>query len=73
VRAFLPDGAELGVHDAQGIWRVVPHNLKLRQEIRKASDSTHDHGAIDTNPIEAYLQVKLAGAKSTSAIVRLFR
>lgn len=27
VRAFLADGTELGVLEAQGAWRVVPHNL----------------------------------------------
>ena len=35
VRAFLADGMELGVLEAQGAWRVVPHNLRLRQEILK--------------------------------------
>jgi putative transposase len=43
VRAFLADGIELGVPDAQGAWRVVPHNFKLR-EIRKhvARDTASD-------------------------------
>ena len=35
VRAFVPDGAELGVLNAQGAWGVMPHNLKVRQEILK--------------------------------------
>jgi putative transposase len=65
VRAFLLDGAELGVLEAQGIWRVVPHDVKLRQEIRKASDTRHHRGEIDSNPIEAYLQQKFAEAKRT--------
>lgn len=63
VRAFLPDGAELGVLEAQGMWRVVPHNLKLRREIRKASDTRRYSGTFDSNPIEAYLKQKLAQAK----------
>ena len=33
VRAFLPDGTELGELDVQGLWRMIPHNLKLRREI----------------------------------------
>jgi len=63
VRAFLPDGSELGVLEAQGMWRVVPHNLKLRREIRKASDTRRYSGTFDSNPIEAYLKQKLAQAK----------
>jgi transposase InsO family protein len=65
VRAFLPDGTELGILDAQGAWRVVPHNLKLRQEIQKLRGKKRAHMAVDTNPIEAYVQSKLAEAKKT--------
>jgi putative transposase len=65
VRAFLPDGAELGVLEAQGMWRIVPHNLNLRREIRKAFDARHNKRAFDSNPIEAYLKQKLAQAKHT--------
>lgn len=65
VRAFLADGTELGVLDAQGAWRVVPHNLKLRQEIRKQAGKRRRRMAVDPNPIEAYVQEKLAQAKKT--------
>jgi transposase InsO family protein len=65
VRAFLPDGAELGVLEAQGMWRIVPHNLKLRREIRKGSNTRRYKGEVDSNPIEAYLKQKLAQAKHT--------
>jgi hypothetical protein len=64
VRAFLPDGTELGVLDAQGAWGVVPHNLKLRQEIRKLRDRRRSQQD-DSNPIEAYLEAKLAQAKTS--------
>ncbi|WP_224082783.1 transposase family protein [Cupriavidus laharis] len=64
VRAFLPDGSELGVLDAQGAWGVVPHNLKLRQEIRKLRDRRRGHQD-ESNPIEAYLEAKLAQAKTS--------
>jgi hypothetical protein len=65
VRAFLPDGTELGVLEAQGAWRVVPHNLKLRQEIRKGKGKRRSHVGADVNPIEAYVREKLAQAKTT--------
>jgi putative transposase len=65
VRAFLPDGAELGILEAQGMWRIVPHNLKLRREIRKGSDTRRYKGEFDSNPIESYLKEKLAQAKHT--------
>ncbi|MGU8077124.1 integrase [Burkholderia pyrrocinia] len=65
VRAFLADGAELGVLEAQGAWRVVPHNLKLRQEIQKLRGKRARRTAIDVNPIEAYVQRKLGAAKQS--------
>jgi hypothetical protein len=65
VRAFLPDGAELGILDAQGGWNVMPHNLKLRQEILAVRGRRRSPSTIDSNPIEAYLQQKLAQAKYT--------
>ncbi|MEX3973795.1 helix-turn-helix domain-containing protein [Paraburkholderia caribensis] len=65
VRAFLADGTELGVLDAQGAWRVVPHNLKLRQEIRRQKGRRRSRQLPDVDPIEAYVQEKLAQAKKT--------
>lgn len=65
VRAFLADGTEAGVLGAQGAWRVVPHNLKLRQEIRKQKDRRRSCQIPDANPIEVYVQEKLAQARKT--------
>lgn len=66
VRAFLADGAELGVLEAQGAWRVVPHNLKLRQEIQKLRGTRRRRTTGgDVNPIEAYVQRKLGAAKQS--------
>jgi transposase InsO family protein len=65
VRAFLADGTELGVLEAQGAWRVVPHNLKLRQEICKQAGKRRRRSVTEFNPIEAYVQGKLAQAKKT--------
>jgi putative transposase len=47
VRAFLADGTELGVLEAQGAWGVKPHNLKLRQEILKLHG---DKSTLGTKP-----------------------
>ncbi|WP_112188854.1 DDE-type integrase/transposase/recombinase [Ralstonia sp. GX3-BWBA] len=65
VRAFLADGTELGILDAQGAWRVVPHNLKLRQEIRRQAGKRRRHSAVAVNPIETYVKEKVAQAKKT--------
>ncbi|MGF6507924.1 hypothetical protein OKW26_003750 [Paraburkholderia sp. 32] len=53
------------VLDAQGAWRVVPHNLKLRQEIRKHGGKRRGHVGGEANPIGTYVQEKLAQAKKT--------
>ncbi|MDR5748677.1 integrase [Caballeronia sp. LZ029] len=63
VRAFLLDGTELGVLDAQGAWRVMPHNLKLRQEILKEKGRRRSRTAVESNPIEEYVHEKLHKAK----------
>ncbi|EDS99755.1 Integrase catalytic region [Burkholderia ambifaria IOP40-10] len=65
VRAFLPDGAELGVLDAQGAWRVVPHNLTLRQEIRKLQGRKRLRTSLDANAIETYIRGKFQQAGKT--------
>jgi hypothetical protein len=62
VRAFLADGSELGVLDAQGAWRVLPHNLTLRREILKAKNSRSSGHMAAENPIDAYVQTKVAAA-----------
>ena len=64
VRAFLPDGTELGVLDFQGAWRLIPHTLKLRQEILKEKGNRRSPTSVEANPIEEYVQGKLAKAKN---------
>lgn len=64
VRAFLSDGAELGVLDVQGSWRLIPHDLKVRQQILKQAGVRRQRGAGAPDPIGAYVQEKLAGAKT---------
>lgn len=65
VRAFLPDCTELGILSAQGAWSVMPHNLKLRQEILKFRGKRRSRTEMDGNPIEAFVRAKLAQAKKT--------
>jgi hypothetical protein len=65
VRAFLADGTELGVLEAQGAWRVMPHNLTLRREIMNVKENKHTRNMADGNPIEAYVQTKVADAKKS--------
>ncbi|MBR8010650.1 hypothetical protein KTF23_31250 [Burkholderia multivorans] len=65
VRAFLLDGTELGLLDAQGAWHVVPHNLTLRQEIRKAQGRKRLRTSLDAHGIEKYIRAKLEQAGKT--------
>lgn len=65
VRAFLADGTELGVLDAQGAWRVLPHNLTLRTEILKARNSRNSKHAQAENLIDAYVKTKVAAARKS--------
>ncbi|WP_018437563.1 integrase core domain-containing protein, partial [Paraburkholderia atlantica] len=65
VRAFLADGTELGVLEAQGAWRVVPHNLKLRQHILRQTGKRRRPTSPDLNPIEAYIDEKRTQAKKS--------
>jgi putative transposase len=63
VRAFQSDGTELGELHVQGLWRMIPHNLKLRQEILKDAGQRRRRGVPADNPIVAYVNRKLAEAK----------
>ncbi|CAE6813110.1 hypothetical protein R75465_05487 [Paraburkholderia aspalathi] len=65
VRAFLADGMEMGVLEAQGAWRVVPHNLRLRQQILRQRGRRRRNASLDLNPIEAYVDEKMRQAKKT--------
>ena len=65
MRAFLPDGTELGELDVQGLWRMIPHNLKLRREICRQTRVRRRRGMVDPNPIEAYVKEKFEHAKKS--------
>jgi transposase InsO family protein len=56
VRAFLPDGSELGILKAQGLWGETPHSLRVRQEILRLRRARQLHYAEHANPISAYVE-----------------
>lgn len=66
VRAFQPDGVELGLLEAQGSWGVMRHNLKLRQQIDKErKDKKRPRGEVEADPIADYVDGKMGQAKKT--------
>ncbi|KRB75752.1 DDE-type integrase/transposase/recombinase [Noviherbaspirillum sp. Root189] len=65
VRAFLPDGSELGVLKAQGLWGEITHDLKLRREILKKRDSKRLEFRLDHDFLEGFMQEKRAKAKTS--------
>jgi putative transposase len=65
VRAFLPDGAELGIPHAQGEWGGVGHGLKLRREIMKIRGKKRLTFAISQDFINQFVDAKKAKAKTS--------
>jgi hypothetical protein len=65
VRAFAPDGAEIGVLKAQGAWGEIAHDLKLRQEILRLRGRKRLASALTHEFLQSYVQDKLAKAKRT--------
>lgn len=54
LRAFLPDGSELGLLKATGKWGVTPHSLQLRKAINQARNKKLIHYTSTDDPIEIY-------------------
>ncbi|HET9642044.1 MAG TPA: integrase [Burkholderiaceae bacterium] len=65
LRAFAPDGAEIGVLKAQGAWGEIPHSLKLRQEILKLRGRKRLTSALTQEFLQEFIEHKLAKAKRT--------
>ena len=63
VRAFTPDGAEIGVLKAQGAWGEIAHDLKLRQEIIRQRGRKRLSGAMSRDFLHLFVKRKLADAK----------
>lgn len=65
VKAYLPNGEELGVLSAQGVWSLSKHDLKLRKSICKlVSDRTIIMSKLD-DPVTIYLEYLAKKAESS--------
>jgi hypothetical protein len=65
VRAFLPNGAELGVLKAQGAWGEIAHDVKLRREILKMRARRRLNFIVNQEFIERFIEEKRAKAKTS--------
>ena len=65
VRAFLADGAELGILKAQGAWGEICHDLKLRREIMKLRGNKRMAFIINQEFIDRFVEAKKAKAKKS--------
>jgi putative transposase len=63
VRAFVEDGAEIGVLKAQGAWGEIVHDLKLRQEVVRLRGRKHLASAMNHEGLTQFIEDKLAKAK----------
>ncbi|WP_410720214.1 hypothetical protein [Brevibacillus sp. SIMBA_076] len=55
IRAFLPDGSELGILKAHGHWGIIAHSLRLRKAIYKLKRDQKINFSADENPFEIYI------------------
>jgi hypothetical protein len=65
LRAFLPDGTELGVLKAQGAWGEIIHDLKLRREIMKLRGKKRLAFTITQEFIDRFVDIKKSKAKNS--------
>lgn len=65
VRAFAPDGAEIGLLKAQGAWGEIAHDLKLRQEIVRLRGSKRLASDLNQEFLTQFIEKKFAKAKRT--------
>lgn len=56
VRAFLPDGSEFGILNANGKWSLQKHSLKTRKAINSLKNRKILHFTSFDNPIEIYFR-----------------
>ena len=65
VRAFAPDGVEIGLLKAQGAWGEIAHDLKLRQEIVRLRGSKRLVSNLNQEFLTQFIEKKFAKAKRT--------
>lgn len=54
IKAFLPDGSELGLLQVVGKWRLSKHSLTLRKTINRLKNRKLLHFTSEDDPIEKY-------------------
>jgi hypothetical protein len=65
VRAFAPNGAEIGLLKAQGAWGEIAHDLKLRQEIVRLRGSKRLASNLNQEFLAQFIEKKIAKTKRT--------
>ena len=63
LRAYLPDGTELGELSVGGLWRRTPHSLDTRRRIFRAKRLRQIRFDELEDPVETYLNYKRAQSK----------
>jgi putative transposase len=64
IRAYLPDGSELGKLKAMGKWGLTPHTLQVRKEIFKLKRLKLFHFTTSDDPVKVYQRFLEEGAKT---------
>ncbi|GGB52852.1 hypothetical protein [Fictibacillus barbaricus] len=64
IKAFLPDGSELGLLQVAGKWRLRKHTLALRKTINRLKNKKMLHFTSEDDPIEKYGEYLREKAKS---------
>ena len=65
VRAFAPEGGEIGLLKAQGAWGEIAHDLKLRQEIVRLRANKRFASNLNQEFLTQFIEKKFAKAKRT--------
>ncbi|KGA96261.1 hypothetical protein AJ85_16795 [Alkalihalobacillus alcalophilus ATCC 27647 = CGMCC 1.3604] len=63
IKAFYPDGSELGLLKASGKWGITPHTLLVRQEIFKMRHRKLMHFTNQDDAVQIYHNFLLENAK----------
>lgn len=64
VRAFLPDGSELGKLVGMGKWGITPHTLQVRREIYRLKRLKLLHFLSSDDPVKIYQKLLEDGLKT---------
>jgi putative transposase len=67
IKAFLPDGSELGLLQVAGRWRIRKHSLTLRKTINRLKNKKLIHFTSEDDPIEIYGEYLRSKAKNNKS------